>query len=414
MRLAALPVAATLWAACAVSPAQTQIPAQIGDDPAAACRQLAGQILESGQAPLEGVHFDRDNLRPDCLPARGAPAGLHGEGGTDWLPFSHFMGTGEVMDASAQGFEMVELPAGSQPQACMALCMAQAGCAAWSFEPPGSDFVTEPRCARFGYGARLWLRRDNAYYAGGLHFTSGLREDARNITPETAVLTQEILEDMRQIEAMRAATRLDAPAEMGSERSFTLRVEGPALEGDWVEITTYDDLSLWSPLSLSPVADRDSAGNLTIWAPEPGDYVLRYIVHHPRAGRHILAEQPLRISVDVAAPALADDEESGEAIGGRVSLSHPGTVAPGAPFAVAFDGPRYAGDWIDIITPGQDDDFSGGWSWAWADAEQAELNAPAEPGEYHLRYVAEHPQRGRVVLAQDVLVVTAQPVVAPD
>jgi hypothetical protein len=92
------------------------------------------------------------------------------------------------------------------------------------------------------------------------------------------------------------------------------------------------------------------------------------------------------------------------------TLDAPGTVAAGAQFTVRFTGPLFDGDWIDVITPGNEDDMSGGWAWGWASGEAVTLTAPTDPGTYTLRYVAEDPVRGRTVLARAPLtVVAAQP-----
>lgn len=95
-------------------------------------------------------------------------------------------------------------------------------------------------------------------------------------------------------------------------------------------------------------------------------------------------------------------------------LSFAPVVSPGEAVSVSYTGPLHSGDWIDIITAGNDTDMSGGWSWDWATGAPVTLTAPGVAGDYTLRYVAEDPAQGRVVLAQAPLSVrNAASVAAP-
>lgn len=420
-----------------------------------------------------------------------------GSGGQEWLPFSYLMATS--YGSAGWGGQTVILPAGSQPQACQALCQAEELCAAFSFAPSGSFFVEDVRCTLMGYGGELFVNRDNTYFEGGVFHVSGLKPDARVLTPESEALAAEILADMAEIAALRTSVRLTAAPEEAPEAWLDVALDGhvPADRyTSFVEIAELDDYNFdWSK-SRGGVFVHDMADGRSgqIWTPAPGDYVLRYVIDHPTAGRHLIVAQPLSVrdgatatatpaaGVAATAPAartgtvepgidrpgedlaqtpmtVADplmcqalcagdpdcrawtyvnpglqgdqamcwtksgvpegypnacctsgvmDQAAAPAPAGdsdAASLTFPATVAPGAPFTVAYTGPIHAGDWIDIITPGNDDDMSGGWSWAWAEGAPVTLTAPAEPGLYGLRYVAEHPQRGRVVLAQSALTV---------
>jgi hypothetical protein len=270
----------------------------------------------------------------------------------------------------------------------------------------------------------------------------------------------------------------------------------------YVEIAELDDFDYSGSGSRAwiHVVDMADGRSGQITAPEAGDYVLRYVIEHPTAGRHMITAQPLTVRADgVAAdgatlsggamaprarmgsiepgidrpgndiaqtPITGDDplacqalcaadgacrawtfvhpgEPTGEGIcwtkaevpeatenpcctsgvmeqaaapatapatapapSDTATLDFPGTVAAGADFTVAYTGPLLSGDWIDIITPGDDDDMSGGRGWAWATGAPVTLTAPAEPGAYVLRYVAEHPEQGRTVLMRGQLIVT--------
>lgn len=324
-----------------------------------------------------------------------------GTDGPEWLPFAYLMTTG---DGAAEGWrgERLSMLPGTQPQACQALCLANEECAAFSFEPAGSFFVAEARCLLLGYGTEVDLMRDNGYFGGGTHFAAGLKPDARILTPQSETLAAEILADMAEVAALRARVRLMAPETAPDGDWLTVAISGAADPGrfpSYVEIAELDDYAFdWSKSRSSlPVTVTDGvAGDLLV--PEPGDFVLRYVIDHPTAGRHSIAEQLLRVAAgaDTSAPGAV-----------AATLDFPMVVAPGEQFTVSFTGPRFPGDWIDMIGPGNDEDMSGGFGWAWAEGGSVELTAPEAPGEYLLRYVAEHPELGRTVAGQEVLVVRA-------
>lgn len=433
-----------------------------------------------------------------------------GTGGHEWLPFSHFMATGD--GAAGWGGQTVTLPRGSQPQACQALCAAEDLCAGFSYMPWGSYFIEEVRCVLTGYGGERFIERNNSYFEGGTFHVSGLKPDARILTPESEALADEILADMAEIAELRATVRLTAPTEVAAESWIDVALEGH-VPGDryatFVEVTDIDDydFSWWKSHGGIFVHDMADGRSGQIWTPAPGDYVLRYVIDHPTAGRHMIAAQPLSVQDAGAVPApsapavevpplarlgtiepgidrpgadiaqtplnqadplacqaiCAGDPDCrawtyvnpayqgeqamcwtkfevpegfenpcctsgvmdqaaapgtpaapGAAATDAASLSFPMVVEPREGFVVQYAGPLYPGDWIDIVTPGNDDDMSGGWGWGWAAGDPVTLTAPGDPGDYTLRYVAEDPARGRVVLAQEALVVRAPVATATD
>lgn len=335
-----------------------------------------------------------------------------GTGGQEWLPFSMLMPTGS---GATQGWagNRVEMPPGTQPQACQALCMAETECAAFSFEPAGSHFVENARCALIGYGTEVDLNRDNSYYDGGTYYASGLKPDALILTSESAVLAQQILEDMSEVAQLRETFSMTAPELYRSESWMDVGLSN-AVAADrytsYLNIAELGDYAFYWGNSKSSLYVRDMAEptNGQIWVPEPGDYTLRYVIEHPTAGTHTIVEQLLSVRAD--APSVTEEHAGTDAgTGSQASLSFAMVVVPGEAFSVSYTGPLFSGDWIDLITTGNDDDMSGGWSWGWATGEPVMLNAPVEEGEYTLRYVAEDPQAGRVVIASEILVVRAEP-----
>lgn len=352
---------------------------------------------------------------PDTLTAgiRGADAppppipDWSGAGGQEWLPFSLLMATGYGDGSGWQG-DRLDMPPGARPEACQALCTANSVCAAFSFEPAGSDFTENARCALIGYNIELDLRRNNTYLDGGTFYVSGLKPDAHLLTPQSEEVAAVVITDLAEIAQLRHSVRITAPDRHGPLAWMDVAVDG-AVSGDayvsFVEITSPDDYAFdWmkskSSLFLHEMADGRSG---QIWVPEAGEYILRYVIDHPTAGLHTIAEQSLVVLAD--APAAASQ--------GAASLSFPMVAAPGESIPVTYSGPLNSGDWVDIITQGDDSDMSGGWSWAYAEGAPVTLTAPDAEGEYTLRYIAEDPALGRVVLAQDTLVVRA-PVPASD
>jgi Ca-activated chloride channel homolog len=97
---------------------------------------------------------------------------------------------------------------------------------------------------------------------------------------------------------------------------------------------------------------------------------------------------------------------AGEPIDGEATLKAPAQVAAGATFEIDWSGPGNAADYVDIVPRGYTK-TSGEITYVYAkDAVLvAELNAPVEPGEYDIRYLAEL-KDGRVVKATVPLTVT--------
>lgn len=454
----------------------------------------------------EGVDPCPDTLTPGTrAEAEAAPppppiAEWTGSGGQEWLPFSYIMPTAL---GGAEGWvgDRITMPPGTQPQACQALCLAERQCGAFSFEPAGSFFVETARCALIGYGTEMTLKRDNTYFAGGSIFASGLKPDARLLTPESEGIAQEILDDMAEIAGLRASLRIVAPESHTPEAWMDVSLEGAAPpEGypSYLEIADLGDYIFdgWASKSYIYVHDMPDGQSGQIWVPEPGDYVLRYVIDHPTAGRHSVLEMPFSVRAGAGAGTLPAPAAGGAATrsgsvepgidrpghdiaqtpltvadplacqalcaadatcrawtyvnpglqgeqamcwtkfdipeglpsdcctsgvmdqaalpqmqpasDAQASLSFPMVVTPGEVFTVTYGGPLLSGDWIDMITPGNDADMSGGWGWDWATGGPIALTAPAQEGEYVLRYVAEDPSRGRIVLAAEPLVVRAQ------
>ncbi|MDM7459814.1 MAG: PAN domain-containing protein, partial [Paracoccus sp. (in: a-proteobacteria)] len=415
------------------------------------------------------------------------------------LPFSTLVPTALGGGAGWEGARL-SMPPGTQPQACQALCLADDRCAAFSYEPAGSHFVADARCALIGYGTEMRLARENGYFAAGDFWASGLKPDARLLTPESEAVAAEILADMAEIAVLRDRVRMTAADTARTESWLDVALDGHVPADSYpsfVEIAELDDYDFhWSKSRGSIyVKDMTDGRRGQIWTPAPGDYVLRYGIEHPTAGMHTITAQALQVRADAlpqdagtmrtAAPARLGTVEPGIDRPGQdiaqiplnvedplacqavcaadpdcrawtyvnpglqgdaafcwtksgvpdgfanqcctsgvmdlaatpaqsgpadaASLDAPMMLAPSEVFRVTYTGPLFDGDWIDLITPGNEDDMSGGWAWSYVTGNPITLTAPAQEGDYTLRYVAEDPQTGRRVLARQTLAVRVTP-----
>jgi hypothetical protein len=331
--------------------------------------------------------------------------GWIGDGGLDWLPFSYL-----VPADGGVGLEGQSMPAGTLPQGCQLLCAADTDCAAFSFEPAGSDLIENAQCTLVGYGTKVDLRRDHGYAPSGAYFAAGLKPDAQSLTPESAEIAQRLLADLADIAVLRRTIAVDAPDTHAPDAFMAFAIDSavpPSAFLSYLEIAELGDYALRDPKSSVPAIEMEDSRSGRILVPGPGDYVLRYVVDHPTANRQVIFEQPLHV------PAATFDAPRED---GGASLSFPMVVAPGEVVPVIYSGPLHDGDWIDIVAVGNESDMSGGLGWDWATREPVRLSAPAEEGEYMLRYVAEDPSTGRRVLASETLVVRAPaiPAAAPN
>lgn len=132
-----------------------------------------------------------------------------------------------------------------------------------------------------------------------------------------------------------------------------------------------------------------------------GETDLCQIMNAAITGQEILALRPVMVDADAPGTVPPQSDEA--------SLAFPMVVEPGETVPVTYTGPLNAGDWVDIITAGDDANMTGGWSWAYVDGAPVSLTAPMDEGDYTLRYVTEDPRVGRIALVSETLVVRAAP-----
>jgi Ca-activated chloride channel family protein len=174
-----------------------------------------------------------------------------------------------------------------------------------------------------------------------------------------------------------AAATLTVPPKSEGGEPMTIAWEGPASAGDYLDIVPAGHSETSGEVTYAYTRDGNPA---KLTAPgKSGAYQIRYVLEGP-GGRKVLASSPLAV-IQSPATLKADD-----------------TVAKGSKIKVEWTGPKRHGDYVDLVKNGHAQ-TSGELSYFYADRDTSnELTAPAEAGEYEIRYVLEAPG-GRQVLA---------------
>jgi len=175
-----------------------------------------------------------------------------------------------------------------------------------------------------------------------------------------------------------ATATLTVPPKAEGGEPLSIAWQGPAGTGDYVDIVPAGYTQTSGEITYAYTRDGNPS---KLTAPgKVGDYQVRYVLEGP-GGRKVLAASPFAVTQS-AATLKADD-----------------IVARGTKVKVEWTGPKRAGDYVDLVKKGHAE-TSGELSYFYTDRESTgELTAPAEPGEYEIRYVLEAPG-GRQVLAR--------------
>ncbi|MEX0956615.1 MAG: VWA domain-containing protein [Rhizobiaceae bacterium] len=204
----------------------------------------------------------------------------------------------------------------------------------------------------------------------------------------------------RVIEVVEAPVSLDAPANVAIGRTFTVDWVGPGANRDTIRI--FDAAARQGEGNVLRekrlVNDDIDNRRLSLQAPaEPGFYQLQY---YSGEGREVLASREIEV---LEAP---------------VSLDAPDEVGMGSTFIVTWEGPGARRDAVEIY----DEDADAGRGKVVSskrivngdmDAQTVDMIAPADPGDYTLRY---YNGDNRAVLATKAVTVVEMPVSldAPD
>lgn len=175
-----------------------------------------------------------------------------------------------------------------------------------------------------------------------------------------------------------ATATLTVPPNAEGAEPLSIAWQGPAGAGDYLDIVPAGRSETSGEITYAYTRDGNPS---KLTAPgRPGGYEIRYVLEGP-GGRKVLASSPLIVTQPAATLKAAE------------------IAASGSKLKVEWTGPKRAGDYIDLVKKGHAA-TSGEVSYFYTDRESSsELTAPAEPGEYEIRYVLEAPG-GRQVLAR--------------
>jgi Ca-activated chloride channel family protein len=179
------------------------------------------------------------------------------------------------------------------------------------------------------------------------------------------------------IELTAAAAGITAPPSAVAGADIKIAWTGPNNTGDWITVVKPDAADTMYNDYFNAI-DGDGVLSMPV---EPGTYEVRYV----QGGAKILARAPIEVT-----PITAD-------------LTGPESVAASAAFEISWSGPNYGGDWITIVAPDAAPSAYGSYVDA-IHGSPATLTAPAQPGQYQLRYVL----KGKTIIASRAIeVITA-------
>ena len=167
-----------------------------------------------------------------------------------------------------------------------------------------------------------------------------------------------------------ATATLEAPAEAVAGSTILVDWTGPDEDRDYISVAEPD-----APGGnyVNYTYANEGAPLKLIMPPEPGTYVIRYVMNQ---GGTVLASAEVAVS-----EATAD-------------ITAPATSEPGAGLIVEWTGPDYDRDYIAIAEPdGRGSDYI---SYVYAnDGSPTRIEAPDTPGDYEIRYIMN--QGGRIL-----------------
>ena len=175
-----------------------------------------------------------------------------------------------------------------------------------------------------------------------------------------------------------AEASLEAPASAKVGETVSVSWTGPGEDGDWITVVAPDARE--NKYTDYKYPKRGNPLELTIPL-EPGEYEFRYVLD----GKKVVARKPVTVT-DVSA-----------------ALSAPSSVTAGAELSVEWTGPGYQRDFITIVEPSAAANRYTDYKYT-RYGSPAVIRAPAEPGDYELRYVL----GGKRVIVREAIRVTAE------
>ena len=182
----------------------------------------------------------------------------------------------------------------------------------------------------------------------------------------------------KPITVSAATSRLTVQPSAEAAEPLTVAWEGPGGQSDYIDIVPAGHTATSGEVTYAYTRSGNPA---QLTAPtKAGAYEVRYLLEGP-GGRKVLVAAPLTVTTPTA------------------TLEAPPSVPAGAKFKVAWTGPKRRGDYVDLVPNGHTA-TSGEKSYFYATATTpSDLTAPAQTGEYEIRYLLEGPG-GRQVLTR--------------
>lgn len=176
---------------------------------------------------------------------------------------------------------------------CKTACDRDRLCGSWRYEPAGSHFVDHARCFLYSRVTEF-----------GAHMMSPDEGWASGMKPGVIGLTRPYI----AIGADYAPVSLRVPDAVAPGAEFAVMWEGPAQDGDFVDIVPQSHEELGGELTSFYVNETIETGDAlegagTLTAPDqPGLYALRYVLGRD-IDRRVLLRVPLRIGGPAGTPA---------------------------------------------------------------------------------------------------------------
>jgi Ca-activated chloride channel family protein len=175
-----------------------------------------------------------------------------------------------------------------------------------------------------------------------------------------------------------ATATITVPPNAEAAEPVEIAWQGPAGEGDYIDLVPTGYTQTSGEITYAYTRDGNPA-KLTVPG-KSGSYEVRYILEGT-GGRKILASGTIQVTRPVA------------------TLKAPDLAPRSAPFKVEWTGPNRAGDYVYLVKRGATV-TSGEITYFYTNSgSPGDLNAPAEAGDYDIRYVLEAPG-GRQILAR--------------
>lgn len=166
-----------------------------------------------------------------------------------------------------------------------------------------------------------------------------------------------------QITVLQPTVSLQAPAQARAGTEVAVQWQGPANRGDYVAVA---EPNSESKQYLSYVSLRPDSKIKSRMPDTPGSYVIRYV---SAAKKHIWAETELQVLPQT------------------YQLRAPSQVAPDSRFSVTWEQSGNRGDYIGVFKQGADNNTYESYAYT-NDRKSRDLTAPAESGQYEIRYIS--------------------------